>query len=130
MVWIPRKDVDLKFHSDEHITWKWKPPFVKESRLPRDHAIHFHVSESECRPFEGNWGGKGHPLKSKRWTVRFHRSFSQIDRNNSGGSATEKKESDVKGGAETGTPGSPNDFDLTLEGGGLLCRAGGEHRST
>ena len=24
------------------------PRFVKESRLPRDHAIHFHVSESEC----------------------------------------------------------------------------------
>ena len=24
------------------------PLFIKESSLPRDHAIHFHVSESEC----------------------------------------------------------------------------------
>ena len=27
------------------------PLFVKESSLPRDHAIHFHVSESECNLF-------------------------------------------------------------------------------
>ena len=26
----------------------WHPLFVKESSLPRDHAIHFHVTESEC----------------------------------------------------------------------------------
>ena len=36
--------------SDEHITWLrgWHPRFAKESSLPKDHAIHFHLSESEC----------------------------------------------------------------------------------
>ena len=32
------------------------PLLVEENRLPSDHAIHFHVSESECK-------SRGHPIK-------------------------------------------------------------------
>ena len=36
-------------HSEEHIAWKWNTPLcTKESSLSRDHAIHFHVFQSEC----------------------------------------------------------------------------------
>ena len=48
----PNETKRLWITPTKHITWTWMaPPVCTGKGLPRGHAIHFHVSESECNCF-------------------------------------------------------------------------------